>query len=326
MKRILGIGNALVDIMTRIDDEKILDRFSLPKGGMQLVDREKSEALSAGTSGFTRSYTSGGSAANTMHGLGMLGLKPGYIGSVGHDETGNIFEREMQEAGVKTILLRRDDITGTTITLVTPDSERTFATHLGAATGLTAAKIKPSFLEGFDILFIEGYQVINMALVDKLCRLARKRDMEIAIDLASYNVVESNLESFRNIIDNYIDIVLANEEEARALTGLDPEDALEYLAGKCDIAIVKTGSKGSLVRKGNDIARIEAFPAKCIDTTGAGDLYASGFLYGYASGIDIGRCGHLGSLLAGAVIETTGARIAPGKWPAIKRAAGEIIS
>ena len=136
MKRILGIGNALVDVITLIDNDKILNNFSLPKGSMQLVDEKKSLLVSSGTVNFPRSLASGGSAANTIHGLAMLGVETGFIGSVGKDDTGDFFEKDMKTAGVRTQLSRHDTITGTAIALISPDSERTFATHLGAAVEL----------------------------------------------------------------------------------------------------------------------------------------------------------------------------------------------
>ena len=127
MKKILGIGNALVDVMTLINDDSILGKFGLPKGSMQLVDREKSEIVKSGTVNFSRNLASGGSAANTIHGLAMLGMNTGFIGSIGNDELGDFFEKEMKSAGVSTILIRRNTVTGTAVALISPDSERTFA-------------------------------------------------------------------------------------------------------------------------------------------------------------------------------------------------------
>ena len=138
MKKILGIGNALVDVVTNIDDETILQKFALPKGSMQLVDSIKSEMIKSGTGSFNKTLASGGSAANTIHGLSLLGVPTGFIGSIGKDETGDFFENDLRNAGVKTYLSRRQSQTGTAIALITPDSERTFATHLGAAVELNA--------------------------------------------------------------------------------------------------------------------------------------------------------------------------------------------
>jgi sugar/nucleoside kinase (ribokinase family) len=319
MKKILGIGNALVDIMTLINDDSILRKFVLPKGSMQLVDSAKSEMIKSETVNFNRILTSGGSAANTIHGLAMLGVETGFIGSVGKDELGDFFENDMKNAGIKTILTRRNSVTGTAIALISSDSERTFATHLGAAVELGAEDLDPNDFSGYDILYLEGYLIINKLLVETVCRIAKEAKMKIAIDLSSYNVVDSNIEAFKEIIEKYIDIVFANEEEARSLTGLGSEEALDSVAKICEVAVIKVGSEGSLVQMGNTKIRVEAHPVNCRDTTGAGDLYASGFLFGYSRNYDLKKCGLLGSLTAGKVIEIVGARMNEERWNEIKQ-------
>jgi sugar/nucleoside kinase (ribokinase family) len=324
MKKILGIGNALVDVMTIIDDDRILEEFSLPKGSMTLVDAGKSEMIKKRTAGFKRSLTSGGSAANTIHGLAMLDVNTGFIGSVGKDETGDLFENDMKRAGVKNILIRCDSVTGTAVALISPDTQRTFATHLGAAVELEAEDLKDGFFRPYEILYFEGYLIINKPLVVEACKLAKQNNMEIAVDLASYNVVEANKENFIEIIKDYADIVFANEDEARMLTGLESEKALDMIARLCKVAIVKTGGEGSLIKCGEEVIKIEALPIKCVDTTGAGDLYASGFLYGYANGMELDKCGALGALLAGKVIEIIGARLTDNKWTEVKKLIPEI--
>jgi sugar/nucleoside kinase (ribokinase family) len=319
MKRILGIGNALVDIITQIDDDRILEKFSLPKGSMTLVDKEKSQAVKSGTRGFKRNLASGGSAANTIHGLAMLKANTGFIGSIGKDETGDFFESDMKKAGVNTILFRRNTITGTAVALISADSERTFATHLGAAVELGANDLNQEFFKPYDILYLEGYLIIDKSLIEKACRIAKENKMEIALDLASYNVVDAKIDDFRDIISKYVDIIFANEEEARSFTGLDPELSLHKLSEQSNIAVVKIGREGSLVKRREEIIKIGSLPVECKDTTGAGDLYAAGFLYGYANDLSLDKCGALGSLLAGHVIETIGARIPDKKWQKIRK-------
>jgi sugar/nucleoside kinase (ribokinase family) len=324
MKKILGIGNALVDVMTILDDDGILEKFSLPKGSMQLVDKEKSELVKTGTLNFNRSFTSGGSAANTIYGLAMLGAETAFVGSIGKDEPGDFFENDMINAGIKTYLLRRDSPTGTAVALITPDSERTFATHLGAAVELVASDLDPENFKGYDILYLEGYLIYNKPLVEKACFIAKKESMKIALDLASYNVVESNLADFKEIIDNYVDILFANEDEAKAFTGMDQEKSLEIFSKKCEIAVVKAGSEGSWIKRGPEIIKIEAAKVNLKDTTGAGDLYAAGFLYGYSRNMDLEICGQYGSLIAGKVIEILGARMDINTWTEIKALLSDI--
>ncbi len=315
--QILGIGNALVDVMTLIDNDNILEKFSLPKGSMQLVDGEISALIKSGTTDFKRNLVSGGSAANTIHGLAMLGLSTGFIGSIGKDDTGDFFENDMKRAGVKTFLSRRNSVTGTAVALISPGSERTFATHLGAAVELEASDLKDRYFSSYNILYIEGYLIFNKALVECACRIAKKNNMKIALDLASYNVVNAKLADFKEIIENYIDIVFANEEEAMSFTGLSPIEALKSISMLCDITVIKIGKEGSLVKRGEEVIKIGTIPVQCIDTTGAGDLYASGFLYGYAKGLSMETCGRFGSVLAGHVIEIVGARMDELRWKKI---------
>src|SRR5664280_676984 len=256
MMRILGIGNALVDVMTLIDNDNILEFFSLPKGSMQLVDGEKSALIKAGTTNFKRNLVSGGSAANTIHGLAMLGVNTGFIGSVGKDTTGDFFESDMRKAGVKTFLSRRNSVTGTAVALISPGSERTFATHLGAAVELESGDLNPEEFKNYDILYLEGYLIINKALVERTCRIAKDNNMKIALDLSSYNVVDAKLDDFREIIENYVDIVFANEEEAKSFTGMAPLDALNSISALCNIAVIKVGKEGSLIKCGEEVIRI----------------------------------------------------------------------
>jgi sugar/nucleoside kinase (ribokinase family) len=319
MTRILGLGNALVDIITLIDNDSVLERFALPKGSMQLVDNERSEIIKSGTSDFKRFLASGGSAANTIHGLAMLGITSGFIGTVGKDETGDFFENDMKNAGVTTLLHRSNSATGTAVALISPDSERTFATHLGAAVDFDSVTLDPANFKQFDILYIEGYLINNKTLIEKAVSIAKENKMKIALDLASYNVVEANIGIFRKIITEYTDIVFANEEEAKTFTGKGPEEALRIISDLCEIAIIKVGSAGSWIKRGDEVIKVDALPVKCHDTTGAGDLYASGFLYGLAKGLNLEKCGLIGSVLAGHVIEIIGARMNDTKWNEIKK-------
>lgn len=309
MRKIIGIGNALVDVITMIDNDTILEKFALPKGSMQLVDIDRSGKIKEGTRHFSRTFSSGGSAANTIHGLAMVGVPSGFIGSVGYDETGDFFESDLKNSGVHTILHRRNSPTGTSVSLVSPDSERTMVTHLGAAVELKAEDLKPADLKGNDILYIEGYLIINKPLVDRVCRLAKESGMKIALDLSSFNVVQENLDNFKEVVSNYVDILLANAEEAMAFTGLKPEKAIYSLSESCEIAVVKVGAEGSWVKRGEEVLKIGTIPVTCRDTTGAGDLYASGFLYGVAGEEPLEHCGLYGAILSGKVIEISGARL-----------------
>jgi sugar/nucleoside kinase (ribokinase family) len=316
--KILGMGNALVDIMTLLDDDKVLDRFKLPKGSMTLVDRELSNFIHFETSGLKKVMASGGSAANTIHGLANLGISAAFIGKIGNDEMGAFFKLDMEKNNIYPILFSSLSDTGKAVALVSRDSERTFATYLGAAIELCDSDLSSDIFKGFNYFYIEGYLINNRRLIDKALRLAKKNKLKICIDLASYNIVEQYKEPLFQEIKKYVDIVFANEEEAFALTGLGPELAVDQLAGITEIAVVKTGSNGSLIKSGKAFHHIPALNVNSIDSTGAGDLYAAGFLYGHMHGFGLDKCGQIGTILAGNVIETLGAKMDVKTWEKIR--------
>ena len=319
MDKILGIGNALVDIMTRIKDGQFLEQYDLPKGSMQLVDQAFVKKLTEATRDMERQLASGGSAANTIHGLARLGVPTGFIGKVGNDELGNFFADDMKEAGIQPQLFRSATDSGRAIALVTPDSERTFATFLGAAVELSDADLQDKLFEGYKYLHLEGYLIQNHELMKKAFELARKNDLLISLDLASFNVVEANLDFLTSFVKEYVDILFANEEEAKAFTGKEPEEALDELANLCQIAVVKVGKDGSFVKRGLEKHHVEAIAAQPVDTTGAGDAYAAGFLYGLVQDQDLDRCGYNGAVLAGKVIEGIGAKMSEEQWKEVEK-------
>jgi sugar/nucleoside kinase (ribokinase family) len=317
MKKILAMGNALVDILIRVESDAIPAMLSLPKGSMQLVDRERSATILEALKTYPKSLAAGGSAANTIHGLAKLGAPTGYIGVVGEDELGGSFVRDLITAGVEPHMIHSQEETGRAIALVTPDSERTFATYLGAAIELTADHLNPGIFKKYDIFHLEGYLVQNHDLVRKALEIAKAARLTVSLDMASYNVVEANREFLLEMIKGYVDILFANEEEAMAFTGEKSEKALEVMSGMVDIAVVKTGRNGSLIKRGGETCSIGIIPVVPVDTTGAGDLYASGFLYGLSNGYSLQRCGELGALLAGNVIECMGAKMDVERWERI---------
>ncbi len=321
MKKILGMGNALVDIMVPLGNDQILETLDLPKGSMQLVDQQRSSGVLSALQGYQKNQAAGGSAANTIHGLAMLGARTGYIGVVGEDELGGFFVRDLIKAGVDPHLIHSSRETGRAVALVTPDSERTFATYLGAAIELSADHLDGSIFEKYDYFHIEGYLVQNHSLISRALELAKAGNCIVSLDLASYNVVEANNDFLHEMVSRFVDIVFANEEEARAFTGKSPADAVHELSLQTGIAVVKTGSRGSLIKSSNECFEIGVIPIKPVDTTGAGDLYASGFLFGLSRGWPLRKCGELGTLLAGNVIECMGAKMDQDRWDRITRSA-----
>ena len=322
-QKILGIGNALVDILTQIPDDQILEQLRLPKGGMYHVDAKTS--LHIGETIKDYSMAAGGSTANTMSGAAKLGAQTGYIGKVGRDERGRFFENEMVKTNVKPLILTTDTPTGCAEAFISKDGERTFATYLGAALELNADDIQPEMFDGWDILYVEGYLISNRELLDKALPMAKEKGMTIALDMASYNIVRENREYMQQLAKDYLDILFANEDEAKTFTlEEDPVEALHQMAALCEIAIVKVGAKGAYVQHGNQVIKIDPIPAKVIDTTGAGDLWAAGFMAGLVKGKNLETCAKMGATLAANIIEVLGAKMDDARWEKIQKELEEL--
>jgi sugar/nucleoside kinase (ribokinase family) len=313
-KSVLGIGNALIDVLISITDDTVLQKFGLPKGSMTLVDAILSAEIKKETKNSTRSIQTGGSAANTIHGIAKLGGQCGYIGKISDDEFGNFYLEDFKKNQINTHFYFSETGTGHATGLISPDSERTFGTYLGAAMELTAEEMSHEIFQNYGILHIEGYLVQNHTLIETAMRIAKENGLLVSIDMASFNIVAANLDFLHDMIRKYVDIVFANEDESQALTGKTPEAALSEIAGMCKIAVVKLGANGSLIQSGDRVIRIDAISAKSIDTTGAGDIYASGFLYALSENLDLEVAGKIGSLLAGNVVEVVGAKIPEETW------------
>ncbi len=324
MKKVLGIGNALVDILIRIDNDEILEKLELPRGSMQLVDAERSATVLKATEHFEKSYASGGSAANTIAGLAGLKIPCSYIGKIKDDEIGKVFKKDLENLSISPMLKYSETPSGTAATLISRDSERTFATHLGAAVELHADDLTDEMFKGHDYFYIEGYLVQNHEMLEKAMQMAKKHQLKIFLDLASYNVVEANIDFLKHIIKNYVDVIFANEEEAKSFTGKEPQQALEELASLCETAVVKIGKQGSLIKSGNNFHKVGIIPAERVDTTGAGDQYAAGFIYGLCHNYDLEKCGKIATIMSGKVIEHYGARILTEQWEEINKLILEI--
>lgn len=314
----IGLGNALVDVLSVLDSDALLDQLSLPKGSMQLIDKEISAKIKEGIKNKEQHLVTGGSASNTISGLAAMGAPCHFIGKISDDEMGNFFQTDMEKHGVTTHLVKSELPTGTCISLVSPDSERTMCTNLGAASTLTGSDFDTAWFEGIDLCHIEGYLVQNTEMIETAMKMAKAAGAKVSLDLASYNVVEDNLEFLRRVVKEYVDIVFANEEEARAFAQMDPESAVDYIAEMCDIAVVKLGKKGSLVKRNGKKYTIKPLPnVKAIDTTAAGDLFAAGFLYGLHKGYGMQRCGDIGSLVSGNIVQVIGSKMSEETWKEI---------
>ena len=249
MKSILAIGNALTDILAILPDDRFLERYHLPKGSMQHVDMETGDRIWEALKEVGVKYVPGGSAANTITCTSIFGMPSGFIGKIGDDELGHLFKSTMEQYGVKANLLRSKKSSGRCMVFITgANAERTFADYMGATLELGPDDLTPEDFQGYDYFHIEGYLVQNQDLISRAAQLARAAGCIISIDMASYNVVESNDAFFHNLVDKYVDIVFANETESRAFTKLaEPTDALGEIARHCKIAVVKVGKDGFAV-------------------------------------------------------------------------------
>ena len=228
MSSILGIGNALTDILAVLPNDELLKTFHLPKGSMQHVDEATGNKIWQTLKPMGVQYVAGGSAANTVTGTAILGMKSGFIGKVGDDELGSLFKTDQERNGICSTLLKGKAASGKAMVFITaPNAERTFAVYLGAAIELVPEDLKLEHFVNYDYFHIEGYLVQNKMLVRRAVELAKQAGLIISIDMASYNVVESNHAFLHDIIENYVDIVFANETEAKAFTKKEPREALD---------------------------------------------------------------------------------------------------
>ena len=316
--KILGVGNALVDVLVRRPSDDMLSEFGLPKGSMQLTDEKQQSEVYERVKDMKPQIVCGGSAANTICGLSKLGMNTGLIGKIGPNDLGKLYKSDLEANGVHSHLLGSETHTGSCISLITPDSERTMVTCLGAAAELAESDIDESVFDGYTHLYVEGYLVQNPGLIEKLYDIAKKKGMRTMIDLASYNVVEANIEFLQHLIGKYVDVVFANEEEATAFTAAEDVDALNMMNEYADCVVLKQGRRGSLVKVGDEIVRVGIVNANSIDTTGAGDLYAAGFIYGQAQGYSAQKCAEIGAVTSGNVIEIVGTKMDAQRWANIR--------
>ncbi len=320
---IVGIGSALVDILTHQDDA-FVEKTGAAKGGMSLVDStfiDKTLGMASGTP----LVVPGGSACNTVIGVGRLGGKARFIGKCGQDAMGNLLNTGLLKSKVDPFLMTSASPTGRVLSIVTPDAQRSMFTYLGAASETTPGEIaRCSFLDAA-IVHVEGYLLFNSDLIISALNRAKEDGAMVSLDLASYTVVESSKALLETLVTEYVDILIANEDEAAAFTGhIDERKAIEALSKRAKLAVLKVGERGSYVAHGGRIEKIDPMgTGQAIDTTGAGDLWASGFLYGLTRGYSVERCGRLASACGYEVCQVVGAAIPDEGWTRIKSIAEE---
>ena len=309
---VVGLGNAIVDVIAPADDAFVA-RHGLAKGGMTLADAAASEALYAAMGPATE--MSGGSAANTMAGIASLGGRPAFFGRVCDDQLGAVFAHDIRAIGVEYPTLPAPDgePTGRCLVLVTPDAERTMQTFLGASACFGPEDVDETLIAGAAITYLEGYlfdPAPAKAAFRKAAQAAHAAGRKVALTLSDPFCVDRHRADFQDLVDGHIDILFANEDEIVSLyrTG-DFAGALAAVRGRCELAVLTRSGKGSVLVPNGEALAVAAEPVEAvIDTTGAGDLYAAGFLHGLARGCSLAECGRIGSICAAEIIGHIGAR------------------
>jgi len=311
---VVGIGNAIVDVLSHSDDA-FIERHGMNKGTMALIDADMADKLYADMS--TGIECSGGSAANTIAGIASLGGRGAYIGKIKNDQLGNVFSHDMNAIGVHFASAPATDGPATARCLinVTPDAERTMSTFLGACVELGVADVDPGVIKDAKVTYLEGYLWDKPAAMDafvKAAEIAHEQGREVSLSLSDPFCVDRHRDSFIDLVEGHVDILFANEDEITSLYQVDTFDAaLQHVRGHCKIAALTRSAKGSVILRGDEVHVVDAEPvSKVVDTTGAGDAFAAGFLYGYTNGghDDLVHCARIGAIAAAEIISHFGAR------------------
>lgn len=318
-RRIVGVGSALVDILLH-ESDVFVGRLCGSKGGMTLVEKEFIDnAVRA--SGNQPQLVPGGSACNTIVGVGRLGCECAMVGKLGEDDLARLFRDGLQASHVEPVLTVGESATGNVLSIITPDAERTMFTYLGASAEMRPDEIDTGLFAAAAVVHVEGYLLFDHKLIRKVMEAARAAGAVVSLDLASYTVVAASKAYLGELVDEYVDILLANEDEARVFTGLkDERKALDALAARVECAVLKVGKRGSRIAQRGETCEIPALgDGSAVDTTGAGDLWASGFLYGLVSGLATVDAGKLGSACGYEVCQVVGAAIPDNGWRRLHR-------
>lgn len=318
-EKVTGIGSALIDILAR-EDDAFVQRVGALKGGMTYAEKAFIDE-SVGLASTPPQVVPGGSACNTVVGVSRLGGKAQFVGKCGNGPMGRLFREGLERQGVASSLFNSDSFTGRVLSIITPDAQRSMLTYLGASAETLPEEVVPELFEDAAIVHIEGYLLFNRELIATVLKAARQAGAVISLDLASFNVVEEARDILPDLVGQYVDILLANEDEAYAYTGeKDESESIRQLAAHVDLAVLKVGPRGSLVAHGGDILATGAKGngQHAVDTTGAGDLWASGFLYGLSKRLPLTQCMDIASVCGYEVCQVMGASIPDERWTAIR--------
>jgi len=319
MPAVIGVGSPLVDLVLPVDEDFLAQHVSGAKGGMEPISAEDMATIIA-ASGKTAHQSPGGSAANIVVGCANLGVPSAFIGSCGDDDLGLYYAEALRAQACEPLLIGHSSLpTGRVLALITPDGERTMRTCLAAAAELDPAWFTPERFAGARLVVLEGYALFNPALARAVVRAAKAAGCELALDLAAFEVVAANRAIIGELLEAQVDIVFANQDEALAwLPGATPEAALADLARRVPVAVVKLGKDGALVARGRERAHEVGAAVTAVDSTGAGDCWAAGFIAGYLRRAPLAACARLGNAAGAAVVQVLGAQLPRAQWLGIK--------
>lgn len=316
--KILGIGNALVDVLSKLDSDETLVKIGIQKGAMDMISREQMYVIRKYQANTETTQAPGGANCNTMRAIALLGGQSGFIGKVGDDSLGQFYEEALLKAGVASYLIKTEGPSGACTVFISPDGERTMGTFLGPAPTISPDEITEDVLRNYNCIHIEGYLIVNEELVRETMKKAKRLGLKVALDLANYNIVNAYKGLLEEVIPQYVDILFANASEAEAFTGLPAQEAVKALEKQVDVALVTLGKEGSLIGSHGQFYHVDAEGGKPVDTTGAGDNFAAGFLYGQSVGASLVQSAQIGSMLSGYVIDVVGPQVPADKWKQIK--------
>ncbi|SCA64010.1 Uncharacterized sugar kinase slr0537 [Chlamydiales bacterium SCGC AG-110-P3] len=315
--QVVALGSVLMDHLVAVEDQFLSEHVGGEKGGRELVEAVRLKNLLDQVPGNAQ-MAPGGSAVNQLKGLARLGWRCKLIGNIGNDRIGNRCIDELDIHNIDSVLAKEPLPTGQVLCLVTPDHNRTMRTYIGAAGVTDNITIDAAELEGASILHIEGYQYANHRLVEMAADAAHQVGCLVSLDLASFEMVKEHKGFLEQFIPSHVDVLFSNADEASQLTGLGPEQAAAVLGRKVRVAVVTTGCEGCFVAADGRTVSCPSVPAIPVDTTGAGDLFSSGFLHGYLHGESLYQCGMYGNTIAARCIEQLGAYLSDASWEQVK--------
>lgn len=314
---VLGLGDACIDLLIPVTDDFLLSQVAGEKGGAQSIDFDGLNKI-VEESGLEPQIVPGGSCANAIKGLANLGVKCAFLTKIGPDPLGYHYKDYLHQIGVTPLFLMGHRPTARVLCLITPDGQRTMRFFAGSSCEMSERHVHKEYVQGIKIVHMEAYSLRNSHSIERAAKLAKEADALVSFDLSSFEIIHQFHSRITDLLDNYVDILFANEDEAKALTGLGPYEACLELQKKGLIAVILMGKQGCLVGHRGKILHSPAFSVNAIDTTGAGDLFASGFLYGHLHGWPLEKSAKLGNFLGGAVTEVTGGELPPHVWDRVR--------